>query len=88
MRPDVSENAAPLTARLAAKPGSKTYGVPSVKAAWYGDVELAGKVGRTVFWPVPNVDSGLVSLVRHPPPETSATREHVFAVVDELNGVT
>ncbi|GAA1882646.1 16S rRNA (adenine(1518)-N(6)/adenine(1519)-N(6))-dimethyltransferase RsmA [Lapillicoccus jejuensis] len=68
--------------RLAAAPGSKVYGVPSLKAAWWTDVRLAGTVGRTVFWPAPNVDSGLVSLVRHPPPETSATREEVFAAVD------
>ncbi|RJL33272.1 16S rRNA (adenine(1518)-N(6)/adenine(1519)-N(6))-dimethyltransferase RsmA [Bailinhaonella thermotolerans] len=68
--------------RLAATPGSKVYGVPSVKAAWYADVRRAGPVGRTVFWPVPNVDSGLVSLVRRDPPRTSATREQVFAVVD------
>ena len=46
--------------RLAAPPGSRTYGVPSVKAAWYADVRLAGSVSRSVFWPVPNVDSGLV----------------------------
>ncbi|WEV76678.1 16S rRNA (adenine(1518)-N(6)/adenine(1519)-N(6))-dimethyltransferase RsmA [Janibacter cremeus] len=68
--------------RLAAAPGSKVYGVPSVKAAWWTRVRLAGKVSRSVFWPVPNVDSGLVSLERHAPPETSATREQVFAVVD------
>jgi 16S rRNA (adenine1518-N6/adenine1519-N6)-dimethyltransferase len=68
--------------RLAAKPGSKVYGVPSVKAAWYADVELAGKVGRNVFWPAPNVDSGLVSLVRRPPPETTASREEVFRCID------
>ncbi|GAA3673779.1 16S rRNA (adenine(1518)-N(6)/adenine(1519)-N(6)) -dimethyltransferase RsmA [Nonomuraea antimicrobica] len=68
--------------RLAAGPGSKVYGVPSVKAAWYADVRRAGPVGRTVFWPVPNVDSGLVSLTRHDPPPTSATREEVFEVVD------
>ncbi|WP_433445529.1 16S rRNA (adenine(1518)-N(6)/adenine(1519)-N(6))-dimethyltransferase RsmA [Nonomuraea sp. CA-141351] len=68
--------------RLAAGPGSKVYGVPSVKAAWYADVRRAGPVGRTVFWPVPNVDSGLVSLVRREPPATTATREEVFAVVD------
>ncbi|NUW43456.1 16S rRNA (adenine(1518)-N(6)/adenine(1519)-N(6))-dimethyltransferase RsmA [Nonomuraea rhodomycinica] len=68
--------------RLAAGPGSKVYGVPSVKAAWYADVRRAGPVGRTVFWPVPNVDSGLVSLVRRDPPETKATREEVFAVID------
>ncbi|CAN7324204.1 16S rRNA (adenine(1518)-N(6)/adenine(1519)-N(6))-dimethyltransferase RsmA [Knoellia sp. LjRoot47] len=68
--------------RLAAKPGSKTYGVPSVKAAWYADVALAGNVSRSVFWPVPNVDSGLVSLIRRDPPRTSATREQVFACID------
>ncbi|MEV0230097.1 16S rRNA (adenine(1518)-N(6)/adenine(1519)-N(6))-dimethyltransferase RsmA [Nonomuraea sp. NPDC050786] len=68
--------------RLAAGPGSKVYGVPSVKAAWYADVRRAGPVGRTVFWPVPNVDSGLVSLVRREPPATKASREEVFAVVD------
>ncbi|MFD1545555.1 16S rRNA (adenine(1518)-N(6)/adenine(1519)-N(6))-dimethyltransferase RsmA [Nonomuraea guangzhouensis] len=68
--------------RLAAGPGSKVYGVPSVKAAWYADVRRAGPVGRTVFWPAPNVDSGLVSMVRRDPPETSASREEVFAVID------
>ncbi|WP_244931539.1 16S rRNA (adenine(1518)-N(6)/adenine(1519)-N(6))-dimethyltransferase RsmA [Nocardioides sp. W7] len=68
--------------RLAAAPGSKVYGVPSVKAAWYADVRKAGAVGRNVFWPAPNVDSGLVSWTRREPPETSATREQVFAVVD------
>ncbi|MEU1724157.1 16S rRNA (adenine(1518)-N(6)/adenine(1519)-N(6))-dimethyltransferase RsmA [Nonomuraea sp. NPDC005692] len=68
--------------RLAAGPGSKVYGVPSVKAAWYADVRRAGPVGRTVFWPVPNVDSGLVSLTRREPPATTATRQEVFAVVD------
>ncbi|MFW5473875.1 16S rRNA (adenine(1518)-N(6)/adenine(1519)-N(6))-dimethyltransferase RsmA [Knoellia sp. CPCC 206450] len=68
--------------RLAAPPGSKTYGVPSVKAAWYADVALAGNVSRSVFWPVPNVDSGLVSLTRREPPRTEATREQVFACVD------
>ncbi|AXK36468.1 16S rRNA (adenine(1518)-N(6)/adenine(1519)-N(6))-dimethyltransferase RsmA [Streptomyces armeniacus] len=68
--------------RLAAPPGSKVYGVPSVKAAWYCEVKRAGAIGRTVFWPAPNVDSGLVSLVRREPPETGATREEVFAVVD------
>ncbi|MET8864178.1 16S rRNA (adenine(1518)-N(6)/adenine(1519)-N(6))-dimethyltransferase RsmA [Nonomuraea sp. NPDC004580] len=68
--------------RLAAGPGSKVYGVPSVKAAWYADVRRAGPVGRSVFWPVPNVDSGLVSLLRRDPPPTTATREEVFEVVD------
>jgi 16S rRNA (adenine1518-N6/adenine1519-N6)-dimethyltransferase len=68
--------------RLAAAPGSRAYGVPSVKAAWYGEVSRAGAVGRSVFWPVPNVDSGLVSLVRHPEPVSGAGREAVFACVD------
>jgi hypothetical protein len=68
--------------RLAAGPGSKTYGVPSVKAAWYADARLAGTVPRSVFWPVPNVDSGLVELTRREPPVTTATREEVFAVID------
>jgi 16S rRNA (adenine1518-N6/adenine1519-N6)-dimethyltransferase len=68
--------------RLAASPGSKVYGVPSVKAAWYADVRRAGTVGRNVFWPAPNVDSGLVAWTRRDPPRTTATREQVFAVVD------
>ena len=68
--------------RLAAPPGSRTYGVPSVKAAWYAEVRRAGTVSRTVFWPAPNVDSGLVAWERRDPPATSASREQVFAVVD------
>ncbi|GAB2691757.1 16S rRNA (adenine(1518)-N(6)/adenine(1519)-N(6)) -dimethyltransferase RsmA [Thalassiella azotivora] len=68
--------------RLAAGPGSRTYGVPSVKAAWYADVRRDVTVGRSVFWPVPNVDSALVAWSRRPPPVTRATREEVFAVVD------
>jgi 16S rRNA (adenine1518-N6/adenine1519-N6)-dimethyltransferase len=68
--------------RLAAEPGSRIYGVPSVKARWYADVRRAGAVGRNVFWPAPNVDSGLVSMVRRDPPATTVTRPEVFAVVD------
>ena len=68
--------------RLAAGPGSKVYGIPSVKAAWYADVRRAGAIGRTVFWPAPNVDSGLVAWTRREPPSTTATRQQVFAVVD------
>jgi 16S rRNA (adenine1518-N6/adenine1519-N6)-dimethyltransferase len=68
--------------RLAAGPGSKVYGVPSVKAAWYADVRRAGAVGRNVFWPAPNVDSGLVAWTRREAPLTTATREQVFAVID------
>ncbi|HKA68777.1 MAG TPA: 16S rRNA (adenine(1518)-N(6)/adenine(1519)-N(6))-dimethyltransferase RsmA [Actinomycetes bacterium] len=73
---------AEVAERLAAGPGSKIYGVPSVKARWYCDVRRAGSIGRSVFWPVPNVDSALVSLVRHRPPETTVARDQVFAVVD------
>jgi 16S rRNA (adenine1518-N6/adenine1519-N6)-dimethyltransferase len=68
--------------RLAAPPGSRTYGVPSVKAAWFADVRRAGSVGRNVFWPMPNVDSGLVAWTHRDPPSVSATREDVFKVVD------
>jgi 16S rRNA (adenine1518-N6/adenine1519-N6)-dimethyltransferase len=68
--------------RLAATPGSKVYGVPSVKAAWFADVRRAGAIGRNVFWPAPNVDSGLVAWTRREPRPTSATRQQVFAVVD------
>jgi 16S rRNA (adenine1518-N6/adenine1519-N6)-dimethyltransferase len=68
--------------RLAAKPGSKVYGVPSVKAAWYADVRRAGAIGRNVFWPAPNVDSGLVAWTRREPPSTTVPRERVFAIVD------
>lgn len=72
---------AEVAERLAAPPGSRVYGVPSVKAAWYATVRRAGTVSRKVFWPEPNVDSGLVLLARRPPP-AGAPREAVFAVVD------
>jgi 16S rRNA (adenine1518-N6/adenine1519-N6)-dimethyltransferase len=68
--------------RLAAPPGSRTYGVPSVKMAWYAEASRVGSVPATVFWPVPNVESGLVAIRRRPAPVTSASREQVFAVVD------
>ena len=68
--------------RLCAPPGSRTYGVPSAKAAWYGQVDAAGNVGRHVFWPEPNVDSGLVRITRATTPSTTASRRHVFSVVD------
>ncbi|MGH8868283.1 MAG: 16S rRNA (adenine(1518)-N(6)/adenine(1519)-N(6))-dimethyltransferase RsmA [Actinomycetes bacterium] len=73
---------AEVAERLAAPPGSRVYGVPSVKAAWYADVRRAGAVSRTVFWPAPHVDSGLVALTRRDPPPTRATRAQVFEVVD------
>ena len=68
--------------RLVAAPGSRVYGVPSVKARWYCDVEAAGNVGTSVFWPVPHVESGLVRMTRHPAPATPVGRAAVFSVVD------
>ncbi len=67
--------------RLVAGPGSKVYGVPSVKLAWYAEARSAGKVPPAVFWPVPNVDSGLVAFTRRTPPG-DIDRRAVFAVVD------
>jgi len=68
--------------RLSATPGTRSYGIPSAKAAWYSEVRQQGKVSRSVFWPVPNVDSGLVAFHRRPPPSTTATRKDVFACID------
>ena len=68
--------------RLVAAPGSKVYGVPSAKLAWYGPATRVGVVPRSVFWPVPNVESGLVRFTRTAPPQTSASRDEVFAVID------
>jgi 16S rRNA (adenine1518-N6/adenine1519-N6)-dimethyltransferase len=67
--------------RLTAAPGSRIYGVPSVKLAWYADARPAGRVPPAVFWPVPNVDSGLVAFTRRPAPG-GADRAAVFTVVD------
>jgi 16S rRNA (adenine1518-N6/adenine1519-N6)-dimethyltransferase len=68
--------------RLAAGPGSKIYGVPSVKARFYGEVTQAANISRQVFWPVPNVDSVLVRIVRHDQPADLALKSDLFAVVD------
>ena len=68
--------------RIAASPGSKVYGSPSAKAAWYGTWRTAGQVSRQVFWPVPNVDSILVGFVRHEQPGTEAERLATFALID------
>ena len=68
--------------RLAAGPGSKVYGAPSAKVAWYCHARRAGDISRSVFWPVPNVDSALVALTRRPEPGSTAGREAVFAVID------
>jgi 16S rRNA (adenine1518-N6/adenine1519-N6)-dimethyltransferase len=72
--------------RMCAGPGSRVYGVPSAKLAWYANARLAGTVPRTVFWPVPNVDSKLVAFTRRDPPPTTASREEVFAVIDAAFG--
>jgi 16S rRNA (adenine1518-N6/adenine1519-N6)-dimethyltransferase len=75
--------------RMAAPPGSRTYGIPSAKLAWYADVRRAGSVPRSAFWPVPRVDSGLVAFtVRDAGPgrdgasREGVSREAVFAVID------
>jgi 16S rRNA (adenine1518-N6/adenine1519-N6)-dimethyltransferase len=73
--------------RMCAPPGSRTYGVPSAKLAWYATARKSGSVGRAVFWPVPRVDSGLVSLVRLAEPDAAAVRgtarqADTFAVID------
>jgi 16S rRNA (adenine1518-N6/adenine1519-N6)-dimethyltransferase len=68
--------------RLVAGPGSKVYGIPSVKLAWYAAARHAGRVPPNVFWPVPNVDSGLVAFSRREPPSAQVSREAVFAVID------
>ncbi len=69
--------------RLAAAPGSKVYGVPSAKLAWYADSNLAGNVGRNIFWPVPNVDSALVYFVKRATPlGDESLRLKTFAVID------
>ena len=69
--------------RLAAAPGSKIYGVPSAKLAWYADARMAGDVGRSIFWPVPNVDSALVYFAkREQPLGSEELRLATFAVID------
>jgi 16S rRNA (adenine1518-N6/adenine1519-N6)-dimethyltransferase len=77
---------AEVAARIAAPPGSRTYGAPSAKIAWYADARRAGSISRAVFWPVPNVDSTLVRLTRRQPPSTTAARSDVFRVVDAAFG--
>jgi 16S rRNA (adenine1518-N6/adenine1519-N6)-dimethyltransferase len=72
--------------RIAASPGSKVYGSPSVKAAWWGRWSTAGKVSRQVFWPVPNVDSILVAFERADPPGTEEERVRTFAIIDAAFG--
>ena len=68
--------------RHVAKPGSKSYGSPSVKATWWGTLTSAGNVGRSIFWPIPNVDSSLVRFDRNPVPGDEQLRLKVFALID------
>ena len=68
--------------RLAAKPNSKEYGIPSVKAAWWADVTGAGSVSRNIFWPQPNVDSKLVGFTRRATPGDEELRKKVFGIID------
>ncbi|MDP4863911.1 MAG: 16S rRNA (adenine(1518)-N(6)/adenine(1519)-N(6))-dimethyltransferase RsmA [Candidatus Nanopelagicaceae bacterium] len=72
--------------RLAAKPGSKIYGVPSAKAAWWADLQLADSVSRSIFWPVPKVDSSLVKFTRHKPLGDETLRKLTFELVDRAFG--
>jgi len=69
--------------RLAAKPNSKEYGSPTAKVNWWADLELAGSVSRSIFWPVPNVDSSLVKFVRHTPIGNEQDRIATFSVIDK-----
>jgi 16S rRNA (adenine1518-N6/adenine1519-N6)-dimethyltransferase len=68
--------------RLAAKPGGKEYGIPSVKAAWWADVKNVGTVSRSIFWPAPNVDSKLVGFTRRETAGSEDMREKVFTIID------
>jgi 16S rRNA (adenine1518-N6/adenine1519-N6)-dimethyltransferase len=68
--------------RLAAKPGGKEYGIPSVKAAWWAEVKNVGTVSRSIFWPAPNVDSKLVGFTRRPTPGNEEMRVKVFTIID------
>lgn len=73
---------AEVAARLVAGPGSKTYGSPSAKLAWYGKASAAGVVSRNIFWPVPNVDSALVFFEKRTEPLEVQQRQEVFRVID------
>lgn len=72
--------------RLAAKPGSKIYGVPSAKAAWWADLSLADSVSRSIFWPVPKVDSSLVKFTRHQELGSQSLRKITFDLIDRAFG--
>ena len=68
--------------RLAGRPGTKEYGIPSIKAAWWADVKGAGSVSRSIFWPAPNVDSKLVAFTRRQTLGDEAMRRKTFAIID------
>ena len=72
--------------RLAATPGNKIYGTPSVKLAWYGEAKRVGTIGRNVFWPAPNVDSALVHFQRFVTPRPQELRERTFSLIDAAFG--
>ena len=72
--------------RLAAGPGSKIYGVPSVKARWFGDVKKVATIGKNVFWPAPNIDSALVLIERHQTPLADIPQTELFAAIDAAFG--
>ena len=78
--------------RLAAQPGSKVYGVPSVKLAWYGTAQFAGVIGRNVFWPAPHIDSALVEFHRHTDPQPAersknhTLKNRTFLLIDKAFG--
>ena len=84
--PDLREGVVMVQAevadRLAATPGNKDYGVPSLKAAWWADLELSGNISRNIFWPIPNVDSKLVYFKRHEPLGDEGIRKAVFSLID------
>lgn len=73
---------AEVAERLAAAPGSRIYGVPSVKAAWYGNAKRVATIGRNVFWPAPNVDSALIRIDRHAAPLANVDEVELFRIVD------
>jgi len=81
LEPGVVMVQAEVADRMCSGPGSRVYGAPSAKLAWFAAVRPAGVVPRSVFWPVPNVDSKLVAFARRDPPATSASRQEVFAVI-------
>lgn len=72
--------------RLAAGPGSKIYGVPSVKARWFGKVQKVATIGKNVFWPAPNIESALVLIERHPQPLADVMQADLFAAIDAAFG--